>query len=1180
MGIRAAFCILLSVFASATALAQSVCQVTSDFGGTIHTQPGNFTIFVPPGTAGTLTANCTPQPGEVLWVETFQSTATIDVIAPPTNGLSVTRTVIFTSFAGPSAPVAVTVVASSVVPPVCTLLASATRIPSGGTVNFTANCTPAADQIVWRNMAERVRTSTSMTFSDTAPIFAERTVRSIAYHGVNSAGSGPERFLHITIDPPSPSGCTATAAPAVVRLGGSSTLSVACSGTGLPISYAWSGPAGLSVSGPGTSLLVTPQIAGIATYTVTAANSGGNSAPVSVTVGAAGSSPCSVGASRTGVLVANTSVTLTAGCDSLPTTYQWSEAPGLPGDTATSTRNTKSRKFGPIPGATSGTITVTPAETTTYTVVATNSSVSPPIVTQGQYTVLIQAPPVPAGISVYSGDQQLGVPGQPLPQDLVVRVTDSDGNPSPQAAVNWTVVGGDPGAGSFSPNPSSVSGAQGLSQTRFTMGAEPGGRTVRACLAPAGNPCAEFTVRPQVLTIGVVSGDQQVAVVGQALAQDLVVRVGDTQGSAVAQERVLWSVVNAGPNPGTFSPNPTLPSDAQGLARTRFTMGTDAGGRGLRACLESAPATCATFSVQAPVAPTVLALGIASGDQQIGSPGQPLGQELVVRVSNSQGNPVSQERVSWTVVNPGPSAGTFSPNPTLPSDAQGLARTQFTMGADGGGRTLRACLVSAPATCVTFAVKPRAATITVTTAAGLVGVPGQVLAKDLVVQITETGGNPVPGEQVIWTVVNPGPNPGLFVPNPSPPADAQGLTRTRFTMGTDPGGRTLRACLVSAPASCLEVGVRSADAVISRPAIQTATALRQLAIGTPQVQLVNIWLRLDQLRMRRNPAVMDLLRVSVDGKALPPFSALLAVQPVDKHGRPLPQRGGGASADQDPFERVGAFVNGNLEIGKHSGNEQQVGFSARSKGLTFGADYRLPGDHVVGVAGGLMKSDTSFVEEGGTQDGSGYSLSFYGSYVPAEKAYIDFIAHAGSNKYSSMRRSQIENGVGGEYQADTRGTQYAIAVSAGYDHNVGPLTLNPYLRLEHFSASIKGFSERGDAAAIQVAGQNLTATVLTLGGQVSYALNTSWGVLVPNARFEWLRQAQGGTRSVDAQLVSDSNIFTSVPVPVFDRSVGSVSVGASAVLPGGVNGFANIERQIGRDNYRSTRFTVGARIEF
>lgn len=1117
---------VLTALLSTGALAQPVCQISTNFAGPVHTQPDSFTIYVPPSTLGTLTVACIPPDGDIHWFEPDQGSLSIEVVAPAVNGESLTRTVNITGPTGVSVPVAVSIVAASITPPVCTLTASPIRVSSGGIVNLSAVCSPEASQIVWTNMAGRARVSESMRFQDTAPVFAERMIRQILYRGVNSAGPGRERFLNITIDPPVPSGCVATATPSTVRLGASSTLSVACSGIGTPTSYAWTGPSGEAIPGATASLQVTPPVAGTATYAVTPSNSGGNAAPVSVSVGAAGSSPCSVSASRSGVLSRGTSVTLTADCNSLPTTYQWSESPGLPAGAAAGSRGAVTRKAGPIPGATSGTITVTPEKTTTYTVVATNSSVSPPIVTQGQYTVAIEAPPVPANIAIVSGDQQQGTPAQPLPQDFVVRVTDAQGYPSPEGQVSWTVVGGGAGAGSFAPNPSAVSGSQGWSQTRFTMGTDSGGRVVRACIAPAGTPCVDFTVKAQVLTIAVAAGDQQVGTPGQALAQDLVVRVGDTQGNLVPQERV-WSVVSAGANPGAFSPNPSLPSDVQGLARTRFTMGTDAGGRTLRACLVSAPATCTNVSVQAPAVPVVLAIAVASGDQQIGTPGLPLGQELAVRVSDAQGTPVAQERVSWSVVSPGASPGTFAPNPTLPSDALGLARTQFTMGLDAGGRTLRACLVSAPATCATLGVRARAATLAISADAVLVDVPGQVLAKELVVQITDTAGRPVPAEQVIWAVVNPGPNPGTFTPNPSPPADAQGVTRTRFTMGTDPGGRTLRACLVSAPSSCLEVAVRSADAVVSRPAINTSTALRQLAIGTPQVQLSNIWLRLDQLRTRRNPAIMDMLRVSVGGQALPSLSTMLSVQPVDKTGRPIPQRGNGASADQDPFERVGGFVNGNLEIGKHSGNDQQTGFDLHSKGLTFGADYRLPGDSVIGIAGGVMKSDTTFAGDVGTQDGSGYSVSVYGSFVPVDRAYIDFIAHAGSNKYSAFRHDLLGSDGTSEYRGDTKGSQYAVAVSAGYDYNAGALILNPYVRLEHFVASINGFAERGDAAAIQIGDQRITATVATLGGQVSHAINTSWGVLVPHARVEWLRQWQGGQKNVDAQLVSDSTVFTS-----------------------------------------------------
>ncbi|MBK7474009.1 MAG: autotransporter domain-containing protein [Betaproteobacteria bacterium] len=118
----------------------------------------------------------------------------------------------------------------------------------------------------------------------------------------------------------------------------------------------------------------------------------------------------------------------------------------------------------------------------------------------------------------------------------------------------------------------------------------------------------------------------------------------------------------------------------------------------------------------------------------------------------------------------------------------------------------------------------------------------------------------------------------------------------------------------------------------------------------------------------------------------------------------------------------------------------QVGFSARSKGLTFGADYRLPGDHVIGVAGGLMKSDTSFVDEGGAQDGSGTVFRSMEATCRL-RGYIISIAHAGSNKYVPAakpgRKRRGWRVPGGRRRA--RNTPCRVP---GYDHNVGPLTLN------------------------------------------------------------------------------------------------------------------------------------------
>ena len=105
-------------------------------------------------------------------------------------------------------------------------------------------------------------------------------------------------------------------------------------------------------------------------------------------------------------------------------------------------------------------------------------------------------------------------------------------------------------------------------------------------------------------------------------------------------------------------------------------------------------------------------------------------------------------------------------------------------------------------------------------------------------------------------------------------------------------------------------------------------------------------------------------------------------------------------------------------------------------------------------------------------------------------------------------------------------------------------------------------------------------TVVTLGGQVSYAMSTSWGVLLPNARLELQRRVQGDGRNVTAQLVADSAVSANVALENTDKDYGNVSVGFSAVIPGGVSGFANYEHLFGRDGYRNSKFTVGVRFEF
>jgi hypothetical protein len=79
----------------------------------------------------------------------------------------------------------------------------------------------------------------------------------------------------------------------------------------------------------------------------------------------------------------------------------------------------------------------------------------------------ISAAPVPASYVIVSGNAQTGAAGEKLPNPLVLRVVDANGNPVPGTIVNFRVVRGRNGevfAGA------AITDAQGLAADRWTLG--------------------------------------------------------------------------------------------------------------------------------------------------------------------------------------------------------------------------------------------------------------------------------------------------------------------------------------------------------------------------------------------------------------------------------------------------------------------------------------------------------------------------------------------------------------------------------------------------------------------------------------------------------------------------------------------------------------------------------------
>jgi len=181
----------------------------------------------------------------------------------------------------------------------------------------------------------------------------------------------------------------------------------------------------------------------------------------------------------------------------------------------------------------------------------------------------------------------------------------------------------------------------------------------------------------------------------------------------------------------------------------------------------------------------------------------------------------------------------------------------------------------------------------------------------------------------------------------------------------------------------------------------------------------------------------------------------------------------------------------------------------------------------------------------------------------------------GNNRYEPHRLTAANDIANGS----TQGNQFALSVSAGYDLNKAGFTFGPYARLDEIVATIDGLSENSGTDPIQISKQRIQSTVVSLGGQASYAMAFSSATLIPTFRAELQQELSGTAHNVTAQLISDP-FQTSFAVPGFsqDKSFGNVSVGLLTIFKKNVSIMFNYERLLGKDNYNNDRYTLGLRI--
>lgn len=300
-------------------------------------------------------------------------------------------------------------------------------------------------------------------------------------------------------------------------------------------------------------------------------------------------------------------------------------------------------------------------------------------------------PPPPASIQPVAGDNQQATVGTALPVVPVVRVVNTEGDPSEGVVVTFTTA---PGSGIIT-GPIDTTDAQGRAQVEsWTLGTGAGQQMLNATTSGGLATTVTATALPgQPIALDKQAGDLQTGEVGTALGLEPSVLVRDQFGNPVPGVPVRFTVVGSAGSVAV----PNAVTDASGIASAGpWTLGPQVGTQRVTASLPSGTAVSFTATAEAG-APAALEKVV--GDGQSGAAGAAVPIPPTVRVVDSFGNVLSGVPVTFAVASGGGSVIGAS----AVTDAQGNARVgSWELGPVIGQQTLTATSPGLPT--VTFTV--------------------------------------------------------------------------------------------------------------------------------------------------------------------------------------------------------------------------------------------------------------------------------------------------------------------------------------------------------------------------------------------------------------------------------------------------------------------------------------------
>ena len=289
--------------------------------------------------------------------------------------------------------------------------------------------------------------------------------------------------------------------------------------------------------------------------------------------------------------------------------------------------------------------------------------------------------------------------------------------------------------------------------------------------------------------------------------------------------------------------------------------------------------------------------------------------------------------------------------------------------------------------------------------------------------------------------------------------------------------------------------------------------------------------------------------------------------------------------------RYSVFVSGEYEKLDKDTNQFQDGYDSNIGRLTLGGDAQLSQRMLAGLAFDTYRQEGDFKEPGKFEVDS-YRFVAYGSFLPIEDLFVQVSANYGittneRKRFASFQENNspsvtASSGVTGRPRANFDADQYGAFVMAGYGFSFGPVTITPRAGYEWQRMDYETYRESGNSGLeLKYDNFDITSSLSTLGLMGSYAISTRFGVLVPQASFDWKHQFDLDQKKFDVSFIDDTRSKKfSYQNEEPDRDYSEINAGLVFVMPNGLQTFGNYRTIISNSLYDSDAFTLGLRYEF